>query len=153
MKVRDLMTTPVVTVAPGDRVARVARLMVEQRLSGIPVIDQDGTLLGMVTQEDVVTKHAKVHVPTYLGILGDSLPFRSRESDEEMRRVLAVTASDLMSDRMVTIDPDRDVDDAATLMVEKHVDPLPVVQDDRLIGIIGRTDILRLVLTEEEDGA
>ncbi|MGI8824036.1 MAG: CBS domain-containing protein [Chloroflexota bacterium] len=152
MKVRDLMRTPVITVPPTARVAEVAKLMVENHASGLPVIDEDGALVGLVTQEDVVAKHAKVHVPTYLGILGYALPFTSQDSDDDIRRILAVTAADLMTDRFVTIAPDRDVDEAATAMVDKHANPLPVVENETLVGIISRTDILRLVLAEEEDG-
>lgn len=152
MKVRELMTAPAVTVGPTDRVARVAHLMVEGHVSGLPVVDSNGKLLGLVTQEDIVTKHANVHTPTYLGFLGYSLTLGTREVDEEMRRVLAVTASDLMSEHVASVAPDADIDEAATQMVEKHVNPLPVVENGRVVGVISHADILKLVLSEEEDG-
>ncbi|GAC1325269.1 MAG: hypothetical protein NVS2B16_27050 [Chloroflexota bacterium] len=152
MKVRELMNSPAVTVAPSTRVASVARVMVEQNLTGLPVVNDDGELVGIVTQKDVVTKHANVHAPIYLGFLGYSWSVGAREQDDEIRRVLAVSAGDLMSSHVVSVGPEDDVDEAATLMVEKGVNPLPVVDGDRVVGVISQSDILRLVLAEEEDG-
>jgi CBS domain-containing protein len=149
MKVRDSMTSPVVTVNPAATVAEVARLMLERNLSGLPVVDPDGRMVGLITKADVVEKHAQVHLPVYLGILGYAIPFRVRHSDDDIRHVLAVTAGDLMRKNPVVIDPESTIDKAATLMVEHSVDPIPVVEDEQLVGIIGYDDIIRVLLQEE----
>jgi CBS domain-containing protein len=125
--------------------------MLERHLSGLPVVE-DGRLVGMVTEKDLVAKHAQVHLPTYFSILGTVLPLGRHRTDEEIRHVLGVTARDLMSEDLVTVEVARSVDEAATLMVEHDVNPLPVMDGDRLVGILSHSDIIRLLLTEEEDG-
>jgi len=151
MNVRDLMSAPTITVTPETPVADVAKLMVTNHLNGLPVIRADGSLVGMITDADVVTKHAAVHGPRIIGIIGFTLELPSRDQDEEIRRILAVTARELMEAHVTSIGPEQSVEDAATLMVERHVDPLPVVENGRIVGIISRADILRLVITEEQD--
>ena len=151
MNVRDLMSAPTITVTPDTRVAEVARLMVMNHLSGLPVTRSDGSLAGLITDADVVTKHAAIHGPGIVGILGFTLELPSRDQNEEIRRILAVTAGELMEERVISIEPERTVEDAATLMVDRHVDPLPVAENGQLVGVISRADILRLVMTEEQD--
>lgn len=152
MNVRELMSPVQVSVTPDTTVAEAARLLLDYNLSGIPVID-DGTLVGIVTRRDVVTKHAHAHLPIFVGLLGYVAPFELPGSREEVERVLAVTVRDLMEDDVVTIGADADVDDAATLMADRDVDPLPVMEDGHLIGIISMADIVRLVVVEEGDGS
>ena len=150
MNVGDIMTRDVVTIGAEAKVAQVVRLMLDKDLSGLPVVDQEGNVLGLITQRDVVTKHAHPHVPLYLGILGTAIPIFGRESDEELRRVLAVNASDLMGETE-TVSSATDVTDLADLMVEKGANPLPVVDDGRLVGIVSYADVLRLIYREESE--
>lgn len=150
MKVRDIMTSPVVTVRLETPVADVARLLLKRGLSGLPVVDRTGTVRGLVTEGDVVAKHARPHVPLYLGILGYVIPIETQARDEEVRRVLAVTAGELMTNHVRTIAADAPVDDAATLMVDHDVNPIPVLEGDTLVGIVSRHDILRLLVREDE---
>lgn len=151
MKASEIMATNGVTIGPDATVSEVVRRLLESRLEGLAVVDHGDKLLGVVTETDVVAKHAKPHVPVYLGILGYVLPIETHSNDEEVRHVLAVTAGDLMSDDVPAVSPDADVDDVATLMVEEGINPVPVVTGDRLVGLIAHTDIMRLLLREEED--
>lgn len=151
MKASEIMVSDDVTIRPDATVSDVVRLLLASPQEGLAVVDQYGKLLGVVTETDVVAKHARAHVPVYLGILGYILPFETRSNDDEVRRVLAVTAQDLMSDDVPTVAPDIDVDDVATLMVDEGVNPVPVVDGDRLVGMIGHPEIMRLLLREEED--
>lgn len=153
MKVRELMSSSVTTVPQTLQVAGIARLMVESGYSALPVVDARGSVVGLVSEGDVVTKHARIHGPAYLGILGGILPFSTHRVDEEMRKVLAITADDLMSLEFESIGPDDDVDDAATVMVEQDANPLLVLEQGRLVGILARADIVRLLMLEEENGA
>jgi CBS domain-containing protein len=117
----------------------------------LTVID-DGTLVGIVTRRDVVTKHAHAHLPVFIGLVGYVMPFELPGSREEVERVLAVTVRDLMEADVVTVNVDAEVDDAATLMVEHDVDPVPVMDNGRVVGVISMADIIRLVIIEEGDG-
>ena len=151
MNVRDVMDSNPSTVGPDATVADVGRLMLEENLDGVPVVATSGQLLGMVTRTDLVAKHARVHFPLYFAILGTVMPIERRHSDEDMRRTLAVTARDLMEEDVPVISPDATVDDAATLLIEHHVNALPVMENDRLVGMIDQADIIRLLLIEEGD--
>lgn len=151
MIVKDIMTADLVTIHPATRVAEIAALMLRRHLSGLPVVDDDGTLVGLVTERDLVAKHARVHLPLYLGILGTVLPLDTRRTKEDLRHALAVTAADLMTEDPQIIEADASIDDAATLMVERAANPLPVVEGGRLIGIVSQADIVRVLLQEEGD--
>jgi len=100
-----------------------------------------------------VAKHARVHLPTYLGIAGIVFPFGARHTDDDVRRALATTVGDIMSREAVTVAPDADVDEVATTMVEDRASCVPVIESDRPVGIIGTRHILQLVLVEEGDEA
>jgi CBS-domain-containing membrane protein len=115
----------------------------------VPVTDDKGRLAGIVTESDLVVKHANVHGPTYLGILGGVIPFETRRQDEEIRRALGVTAADVMTTKVFSIAPDAEVDDAATVMVDERAKTLAVVEDGRVVGTISQSDIVRLLVVEE----
>ena len=153
MNVSDIMSRNLVTVHRSATVGQTARLMLDQGLSGVPVVDATGRLLGMVTEEDLVAKHAQVHLPRYFAILGTLLPLPSRRDDDEMRHILGVTAGELMNDDPVTIEPTKSIDEAASLMIERHVNPVPVLDGGNLVGIISHSDIIKILLVEEEDGS
>ena len=151
MNVRDIMTSPAPSVGPTAAVSEVARLILDRGISGLPVVDERGRVVGLVTKSDLVAKHAQVHLPRYFGILGTAIPIGTRHADEELRRILAVTARDLMSDEVTTTSPDTSVEDAASLMVERDAGPLPVMEGGALVGLLDEDDIIRLLLLEEED--
>ena len=149
------MKAPAITTTPGVPVGDVARLLVQSGGRGIPVTDDRGRLKGIVTEADLVMKHAHVHGPTYLGILGGVIPFETRRQDEEMRRALGVKAGDVMTTKVASIAPDADLDDAATVMVEDGVRTVVVVEDGGVLGTVDQADIVKLLVSEEDadDGA
>lgn len=152
MKVRDIMTTDVPTIHADTRVAEVAKIVLDRGLPGLPVVDDEGHVLGVVTHADLVAKHARVHIPRYLGLLGVILPLDTRHTEEDLRHVLGVTAADLMTSKPPTVGPDTDIDDAASIMVEESIDPLVVLEGRRLVGVVTQADVIRLLLVEESDG-
>jgi len=140
------MTSDVVVVRRDATVPEVARLLWTHRISGLPVVDDAGAVVGIVTELDLMVRNANLRFPTYLRVLDVMIPLgMPRDFDEEMRRALATTAGDLMTSPVVTVQPDTDLADAATLMVDKRVNPVPVVQDGRLVGSVSRSDFVRLM--------
>jgi CBS domain-containing protein len=155
MQVQDIMSHTVITVRPDTRVSEVIRVFREHGISGVPVVDDAGDLVGIITEKDVVARHARPHFPHYIQVL-DSLIYLERPTryEESMRRILATTASELMTEEVTTVSPDLDVQDLAALMVEEGINPVPVVDgDDRLIGIVSRTDVLNIIEQAEEKGS
>jgi CBS-domain-containing membrane protein len=152
MTVRDIMTAGTPTVTPDWVVADVARVMLEKHLPALPVVNTDGTLLGMVRRRDLVARHARVHVPFYLGFLGAAIPFQSPREDEEIRHALAVTAQELMETNVKTVGPGDSVEDAATILVDDETEAVPVLENGAVVGLVTDADMLRLLVVEESDG-
>jgi CBS-domain-containing membrane protein len=152
MQVKDIMTEDVLTVQTDTPVTAVAHLFREKAISGVPVMDEAGKLVGIVTEVDLIARHARPHFPAYIQFLDSIIylegPKRYRES---MRRILAATASELMTTPVQTADPDMDVQDLAAMMVDEHVNPVPVVDGEgRLVGIVSHTDLLGMIERAQE---
>ncbi|MFZ2361570.1 MAG: CBS domain-containing protein [Anaerolineae bacterium] len=146
MKVADIMTREVVSVRADMRVGQIARVFREHQLSGLPVIDADGELVGIITELDMVKRHARPQMPAFLPLLGAYLPLGTKDYKESLRRITGITAEDIMTTPVNTIGPDASIEDAATVMVSNRSNPLPVVdENDHMIGIISRTDILGVI--------
>ena len=149
-RVATIMSTDVIAVTPETSVTELARLMVEHDVSGIPVVD-DGILVGLVTEVDVFSRVIDVDPPAFGTFLDAIFRLPWDKSDEELRRVLASTAGELMTRDVKTISPDAPIRDAANMMFKQELNPLPVVDEHgRLLGIISRSDIVRLVAEASE---
>ena len=108
--------------------------------------DADGELVGIITELDMVKRHARPQMPAFLPLLGAYLPLGTKDYKESLRRITGVTAEDIMTTPVNTIGPDASIEDAATVMVSNRSNPLPVVdENDHMIGIISRTDILGVI--------
>jgi CBS domain-containing protein len=128
--VEQVMTTSVVTVTPETPIAEVARILVERGISGLPVVDSEGKVLGIVSEGDLLVREA------------------GHWSDEKHQarggKVDARTAGEAMTSPALTIEPFRAIRAVAEIMIESHVNRLPVVDPDgRLIGIVSRADLVR----------
>jgi CBS domain-containing protein len=136
--VEQLMTAPVVTVPANRSLKEVALLLVEHRISGVPVVE-DGTVLGVVSEGDIVAKERGATTPAPDGLLAWLFG-----NDEEITAKLAArTAADAMSSPTVTIETWRSAATAAALMTDRGVNRLPVVDRGRLVGIVTRADLVR----------
>jgi CBS domain-containing protein len=138
MKVQDVMTKDVVTVGPRTPLKEVARLLIDRRVSGVPVVDDDGTVVGVVSEGDILVKERDRPGPASL--LGHLLDW----DDADRARHDARDAADAMTAPAVTIRPARAVSEAAALILDRHVNRLPVVdKNGQLVGIVTRADLVR----------
>jgi CBS domain-containing protein len=150
MTVSELMTRPVITVREHTPVVEIARTLLAHRLTGVPVVDEGDRVIGIVTEYDLVVQNANVHFPTFLEVLDARIYLsNTRHFEEELRRALGTTAADVMTRKVLTIGPNDDISAAATLMVDKHINPIPVVENGTLVGIIARSDIIRHILLQD----
>ena len=144
---KDIMTTPVVTVSPEMEIKDLATRLSDNRISGAPVVDEEGTLLGIVTESDLLLTEKPVHIPTFF-ILLDSLVYFENpfKLDKELKELTARTVADIYTPDCLTVSPETPVDEIASLMVKEKRYLLPVVdQDKRVVGIISRTNMLSLI--------
>lgn len=143
MKARDIMTTDVVTLTPDTPIRQIARTFRRLGITGAPVIE-DGEIIGIVTEIDLIARHARPHSPLYLPLLDAKIPVRGQRAYSEIvRRIVGVTARAIMTHPVKAVDADADLEEVATLMVESKANPVPVLADGRLVGIIGHTDLIQ----------
>jgi CBS domain-containing protein len=153
MKVSDIMTHEVVFVRPDTPVSEVAELLVKHNISGVPVVDNT-KIMGVVTEEDLIMRDTIIDAPHVLSIFDSVFYLGSRKHfDEEMHKILATEAGELMRGKAVVISAEASVQELATLMVKKEVNPVPVVDADGLLcGIVSRSDLVKLMVREQEAG-
>lgn len=144
MRVRDLMTPDMVTVGPGTPVDELVGLLVEKEINGVPVVDENGLVLGMVTTGDLIHRVAGEHVPSRDSIWRESLyksVFGRAGSDPNPAE--GATAAEVMSRNPAYVAPADDMAVAARLLIEHRVKSLPVLEEGRLVGMVSRLDLLR----------
>lgn len=147
--IREIMTTPVQTVREDTPLKDVARLLTENRISGLPVVDAVGAVVGVISEADLLMKAQgadAIHHRRFARLFGEG-----RESAVQLTKLSAVTAGEAMTTPAVTIGPDRRASAAAALMVAKRINRLPVVDDGRLVGIITRADLVRAYVRSDEE--
>jgi CBS domain-containing protein len=143
--VRDIMDPDPATVAPETPVEEVVRLMREHELPGVPVVNDDGRCVGIVTEADLVLPddQGDLHIPHYVNLFGGTVFLEPLSRFEHrLRKAFASDAADMMTRRPDTVGPDTTVRDAARLIHESGHNRLPVVEDDRLVGVVTRVDVL-----------
>ncbi len=145
MLVKDIMTKKVISVTPEATVTEIAQKLIDHGIKGIPVVEA-GIVVGIITECDMILQNARLHLPTFIQILDGIIPIGERNTEEELRRIYGVHAADIMSRPPITASPDMPVEELATLMWEKKINPVPVVSEDKLVGIVSRADIIRLLL-------
>ncbi len=141
---RDIMTTPVITVSPDTSIKELVRILGEHRINGAPVMDKDSRLVGIVTEADVVDQCKKFHIPSFFNFL-DGIIFLEDPSilEKEIKKMSGTTVGDICTTEVKTVAPDTPVQDIATLMAEEHIQTIPVMDGDRLVGVVGRWDVVK----------
>jgi CBS domain-containing protein len=148
-RVKHIMTVDVVSVSPSASVGRVARLMHERAISGIPVVDIDRRVVGMVTDLDLIVLNTRIEAPHFLPLLDGRIPLETQSHfKKRIQHAAGTTAKDLMSE-CVTVGPEEDVEALASLLVKEHVNPVPVVEDGRLVGVVSRADLIRWMTRDD----
>jgi len=151
MQIKEIMTTDVITVSNSDSVELCARLLQENNISGLPVLDESGKVAGMVTEGDLIRRASRIKTPGYLEILGGLIYLGSpKKFVEELQRAMSLEAGQLMSKNVISVKPEESLEKAATLMVENSINRLPVVdENDKLVGIVSRRDIMRCLYSKD----
>ena len=143
---KDIMTKDVVTVTPDTTIEKLAGLLVSNQISGAPVVDANGALFGMVTENDLISQNKRLHIPTVVSFLGAAIYLESsKKFAEEVRRVTATKVADICSKMVITIFEETTLTDIATIMDEKKVHVLPVLKDGKVVGIVGKRDVVKAV--------
>lgn len=147
---RDIMTPDPVTVTPELPVTDAAKLMVERRVGALPVLE-GGRLIGLVTEGDLIMADVKVEFPTYIDLLSGFIfyPPSVRRFENELKKAVGAEVKDVMTSEPVTVTADTSIEDVATLMVDRDVSRVPVLDAGVLVGIISKSDIVRSLVSGE----
>ncbi len=144
LKAKDIMTTDIISVKPQTPITEVARLLIERHINGVPVVDDRERLVGIVCQSDLIAQQKKLPLPSVFNLLDTFIPIKSPgKLEKEIQKISAVNASQAMSPNPLSIGPDTAMDEIADLMVNRNFHTIPVVEAGKLVGIIGKEDILR----------
>ena len=144
---RDIMTKEVITVPPDMPVEKLAELLCSKKISGAPVVDDRNTLVGVVTESDLIDQTKKFHIPTVISIL-DSVIFLDKEDkiEKEIKKMTGSTVLDICTTSPRTVGEETPLDEIATIMADKKLHTLPVMKDGRLVGVVGKSDIIRTLI-------
>ncbi|MBC8199168.1 MAG: CBS domain-containing protein [Desulfobacterales bacterium] len=149
--VRDIMNTDLITVTPDMDISRAASILFDNRINGAPVVDDSGGLVGILCQSDLITQQKKLPIPTIFTFLDGLIRLTSvKQIEKQVSKIAALTVSEAMTPKPVTVQPDTELETVAALMVDSKFHTLPVVEDSRLVGIIGKEDVLRTLISTTE---
>ncbi len=141
---KDIMAKDVITVRPETSIEELARILIENRISGAPVVDDNGNLIGIVTENDLISQNKRLHIPTVFRLFDAFIMLeRPKKIEEEIKRLTATTVWDICTKNVITVNEDTPLQEIATIMSEKKVHLIPVMRDKMIAGIIGKADLIK----------
>jgi len=142
MTAREIMTTPVITAGPDATLAEISELMLAHRISGIPIVDSEGRLMGIVTESDMLEEDKRRQLLPRVTIFG-MVPAHQGPVEDALLKARTFRASEVMTKKVFTVEPDTPVTEVAGLLVRERINRVPVVEEGKVIGIVSRADLIR----------
>jgi len=144
IRAMDIMTRDVITVKKDHTVNQVIEILMNKNISGVPVVDDEEKVIGIVTEGDLIYRSKKLEIPRYFTIL-DSYIFldNTKKMEEQIRKMVGYRVEDIMTKDVVTVEEEDTIEDIATIMTKKNVNRVPVLKNGKLVGIVTRRDIIR----------
>jgi CBS domain-containing protein len=145
--VREVMTRGVVTLRADQSVAEAADVLAGKQIGAAPVVDDSGKIVGLLRDEDLIVSEARLHVPTVISFLGADLvlPSSLHRFEHELKKAAGATVADVMITEFHVAKPDDTLDGLAAEMHDRDVTHVPVVDGDKLVGIVARGDLVRFL--------
>ncbi len=143
---KDIMTSKVITVKPDLSVEKLAEILWENKISGVPVLDDNDTLVAVVTENDLIDQTKKIHIPSVITLL-DSVFFLESggKMEKQIKKITGSTVGDIGTEKLISVTEETPLNEIATIMAEKRVHTLPVLSGEKLVGVVGKSDIIRTV--------
>jgi CBS-domain-containing membrane protein len=147
LKVKDIMTRELITVSPETEIVHATKLLLENHINGVPVTDETGKLVGILCQSDLIVQQKKFPTPSFFRLLNGLIPMTSmKQIEKQVQKIAATTVAQAMTKNPVTVQPDTSIEEVAALMVDKNFHTIPVMDEGKLVGILGKEDILRTLI-------
>ncbi|HSQ88602.1 CBS domain-containing protein [Romboutsia sp.] len=147
---KDIMTTDVIIANKDDSIVNVAKLLIKEKIGGMPVVDENKKVVGIISETDIMKKEKYVEAPKAINILEGLLFLDNfKQMEQDIKRIAAYKVKDLMSTEIVKVHQDDTFDDVANIMIKKSINRVPVVDHtNTLRGIICRYDIIKAMYNE-----
>jgi len=141
---KEIMTKEVITVSKNTPIKKLSDLFIKHKVNGFPVLDEDGQLIGIVTEKNLIEQSKNLHIPTVIALFDAVIYLESgKKFEEQMKRYNATQVEDIYTSKVVTVSPDTGINEIAALMAEKSIHSIPVVDGKKILGIIGKLDIIK----------
>lgn len=149
---KEIMTREVVTLTPDTEINDAARILLEKGFNGLPVVDEQGRVVGILCQSDLIAQQKRLPIPSVFTLLDSWIPLSPlKDLQKELKRITAITVKDAMTPGPTTIRPEATMEQMATLMVDRNFHTLPVVDGEgKLVGIVGKEDVLKTLIETPE---
>ena len=146
MFAKDIMTKDPVCVSPETKIEEVTKLLLQNKISGLPVVDENQNVVGVVSEKDLMVKATELKIPFYVTLL-DSIIFLENpiRFNSELKKYTAYRVKDAMTTPVISVDENAPLAEVVELIQKKNVNRLPVIRNHKLIGIITRNDVLKAI--------
>jgi CBS domain-containing protein len=148
---KDIMTKEVITINQDASIEELSELLLDNNISGVPVVDNDGKVVGIATEGDIIVKDTNLHFPRYFKLLDSIIYLESlTEFKNSLKKHFAIKVSEIMTSEIVSCTTETLVDDIANMMVENKINRIPVLSAEKKPeGIITRADIIKSMITRK----
>ena len=147
MKVKEIMTKDVKTVNKDTTIEQVARVLVEKHITSVPVVDKENRVVGIISENDLIYKNVDPALPATMEYLGGIIFLTSVDNyEEELKKLTATKAEQMMSEDVITVNPDDSIKELGRLLIDENIHSAPVVEEGRLVGIVTSSDIVKTLL-------
>lgn len=144
LSAKDIMSGEVATVGLDTPISEVARIFHERGVSGAPVVDDEGRLIGIITESDLIDQNKKLHIPTVVAIFDAVIYLDSlKQFEKELQKMLGSKVKDVYTKNVTSVNSDTLINEIASIMAERHFHTLPVVDGEKIVGIVGKDDIVK----------
>lgn len=149
LNAKDIMTTECITLTPETDIATAVKTLIDNKINGAPVMEGD-EVVGILCQADLVAQQKKVTLPSFFTLLDGVFPLSSHDDlEKEMKKISALTVAEAMTPAPIFITPDTTMEDIATMMANEKLYTLPVIEGGKLVGVVGKEDVLKTLLQGE----
>jgi CBS domain-containing protein len=143
-KADQIMTKQFLTISPEMSVEELARLLLRKDVTGAVIVDKKGKLIGVVTEGDLIAKEKNLHLPTVVSLFDSAIYLGTSEHfKSELHKMVATKVEDIYTKNPITIEMGSTLADIATIMSEKRIHYLPVMNENRVDGVVGRREVLK----------
>ncbi len=147
---KDIMTPDPIVVRPETVIPEAARLLLEKNINGIPVVNDNNELVGIICQSDLVAMQRKIPLPSLFTLLDSLLPLNSSfKMEKEIKKIAAARVEDAMTANPESVNKNTALEELAEIMVLKKYHTLPVVEGGKLVGVVGKADVLKTLMKQE----